>query len=383
MESSDTTYNVVFSGKLLQGFETEQAVKAFSTLFKLPQEKTVKILGKRHTLKKGVSRDVAKRWKKKLQEIGLEVSLEPQAPAIASEPGLSLVPIEEESDIPVTTHVVETATPSKVCPNCGSEVATMTDPCPNCGVYPHKVISRPKPHANRASNSRDVEEFETTSMDADDSNNSLTMQGLIAGAAAALIGALLWKGITVAIDYELGFIAWIIGGGIGFAVAFSGNRGQAAAVFCGVMALVAILGGKYLFFSGLQNQVGEIIADSSADLHLLYAEEMSDAKALAAVNGEADTRQFMVDHGYSEASSADSVTREELDQFQNEITPRLVGFSDLPPSYDEWYQSTIEENFESISPIDILIESFDFFDAIFLFLGISTAARIGYGKGYD
>jgi hypothetical protein len=209
------------------------------------------------------------------------------------------------------------------------------------------------------------------------------MIGLTAGVVAALIGALLWKGITVAFDYELGLIAWGIGGAIGFAVAFTGSRGQSAAIYCAVMALVAILGGKYLFYSDLQDNLGAMLAGSSQDLRLIYEEELSDAKALQRIRGEDATRQFMVDYGYSDAGSADSIAWEELNQFQDEIAPRLMGFAELPPDYEEWYQSTIEANFDSISPLDILKESFGIIDAIFLLLGISTAAKIGLGTKPD
>ncbi|MEJ2620299.1 MAG: hypothetical protein P8163_08550 [Candidatus Thiodiazotropha sp.] len=46
-------------------------------------------------------------------------------------------------------------------------------------------------------------------------------------------------------DYELGFTAWANGVGIGYA----------AAILRAVMALVMIVGGKYLFYSDLQNQM--------------------------------------------------------------------------------------------------------------------------------
>ncbi|MES9863928.1 MAG: hypothetical protein ABW157_01195 [Candidatus Thiodiazotropha sp. LLP2] len=381
MESTETTYNIVFIGKLQQGFEKEQVEKAFSTLFKIPPEKTSQLLRKRRTLKKELRKEAAESLKKKLEGIGLEVSLESQEPIIATEPSLSLIPIEEEASKPVSQNVAEAAANSLTCPSCGTELATMTDPCPNCGVYPHKVLSRQQSRTSRASDSSIP--VDVNPVDTSDSVDSLTMKGLIAGAIAALLGALLWKGITVAFDYELGFIAWAIGGGIGFAVAFSGNRGQTTAIFCAIMALVAILGGKYLFYSDLQNQMGEMLADSSQELRLLYEEEMSDARALEAISSKTDMSQYMVDYGYSEASNAYSVTVEELNQFQNGIAPRLLGFADTTPSYEEWYQSTIEDNFDSVSPLDILIESFDFIDAIFLLLGLSTAARIGYGTNKE
>jgi hypothetical protein len=378
MESAETNYNVVFSGKLLQGFDKDQVKIDFSNLFKLTPEKSERILTKRRTLKKALNQGAAENFKSKLERIGLEVVLEPQGALATSEPTLSLVPIEGESSTPATHNDVAPETKVQACPNCAHDLVTMTDPCPNCGVYPHKVISQSQPGVDPASKLSSPKRIK--SVDHSESSDSLTLKGLIAGVFAALLGAVLWSGITVAIDYELGLIAWVIGGGIGYIVAFSGNRGDAAAIFCAVMALVAIIGGKYLFYSGLQSQVSDVLADSSVDLQLLYEEEMMDAQALVAMSNSGSISQFMVDYGYTEASVAESVTDDELNQFESEIAPRLMGFVDDQPTYEEWYQSTIEDNLKSISTFDLVIETFGFIDAIFLFLGISTAARIGYGK---
>ncbi|MET0026894.1 MAG: hypothetical protein ABW101_04605 [Candidatus Thiodiazotropha sp.] len=363
----------------MQGFEMEQVEKAFAELFKLPLEKSQKILRKPRTLKKDLEKSAAERIRKKLEQIGLEVRLQPQRQTNASEFSLSLVPMEEEAGNAVQPSLAATLSSSLNCPNCEGEVASMTEPCPHCGVYPHKILSRSQPTSPRSTLA------DPTGMDdaddTDESHDGLTAKGVLLGAVAALVGAMLWKGIAIAIDYELGMIAWAIGGGIGFVVAFSGSRGQSAAVYCAVMALVAIIGGKYLFYADLQGNLGALLANSTEEFHLLYSEELVDAKALESVSGEAETREFMVQYGYSDAIDGESVTREELDQFQNETMPRLMSFADQPPSYEEWYQMTIEANLSAISPSDLLKESFDFIDAIFLFLGISTAARVGYGGG--
>ncbi|MES9863382.1 MAG: hypothetical protein ABW138_21340, partial [Candidatus Thiodiazotropha sp. 4PDIVS1] len=123
MESTETTYNIVFIGKLQQGFEKEQVEKAFSTLFKIPPEKTSQLLRKRRTLKKELRKEAAESLKKKLEGIGLEVSLESQEPIIATEPSLSLIPIEEEASKPVSQNVAEAAANSLTCPSCGTELA--------------------------------------------------------------------------------------------------------------------------------------------------------------------------------------------------------------------------------------------------------------------
>ncbi len=377
MDTSETTYDIVFSGKLRQGFETEQVEQAFAELFKLPLEKSQRILRKPRTLKKDLEQSAAERMRKKLEAIGLEVSLQPQRQTSTGELSLSLVPMEEEVNNTVQSSLAATVSSSLSCPNCEGKVSSMTEPCPHCGVYPHKVLSR-----SQSPTSKSTPADATEMNDADDTEDwheGLTAKGLVLGAVAALIGAMLWKGIAIAIDYELGLIAWAIGGGIGFVVAFSGSRGQAAAVYCAVMALVAIIGGKYLFYADLQGNLGELLANSTEEFQVLYNEELADAKALESVSGEEETREFMVQHGYSDAIDSDSVTNEELDQFQTETLPRLMSFSDFPPSYEEWYRTTIESNLSTVSASDLLKESFDFIDAIFLFLGITTAARVGYG----
>ncbi|MET0067810.1 MAG: hypothetical protein ABW076_15805 [Candidatus Thiodiazotropha sp.] len=379
MDTSDTTYNIVFRGNTRQGFETEQVERAFSELFKLPLEKSQRILRKPRTLKKNLSKHAAERMRNKLEQIGLEVTLEPLAVENTGEFSLSLVPMEGEVAHAPLMHDAEPVKNTLNCPACGGEVASLTDPCPHCGVYPHKVISRSQPQASLPTCSSDIDDG--VEEEVDDPWDGLTIKGVLSGAVAALIGAMLWKGIAIAIDYELGLIAWAIGGGIGFVVAFSGSRGQAAAVYCGVLALVAILGGKYLFYADLQSNLGELLAGSADEFHALYAEELADAEALESVSGEEEQRSFMLMHGYTEARDTESISWEELEQFQNETMPRLMSFADMPPSYEEWYQTTIEANLSAVSPTDLMKESFDFIDALFLFLGISTAAKVGYGRG--
>ena len=85
MDSSEATYNVVINGELHPGFEPQQVKDMFGQLFKVPPEKTKRLLDKRRTLKRDVDITKANNLKKKLERIGLVVTLEPNDLAVGTE----------------------------------------------------------------------------------------------------------------------------------------------------------------------------------------------------------------------------------------------------------------------------------------------------------
>jgi hypothetical protein len=73
---------------------------------------------------------------------------------------------------------------------------------------------------------------------------------LLAGAAVAFVGGLVWGGVVIATRWDIGFLAWIIGAATGGAVCHvhgSPARGLARAS-AGLMAAGGILVGKYVIF---------------------------------------------------------------------------------------------------------------------------------------
>ena len=64
--------------------------------------------------------------------------------------------------------------------------------------------------------------------------------GVFGSVIGALIGAVVWCVIAVLTQYELGIIAWALGGLAGFGMALAYRKGTAAAG--GVAAIIAILG---------------------------------------------------------------------------------------------------------------------------------------------
>ncbi len=81
-------YRVVFTGRLRSGIAAEQAARDFASVFKVPEEKAWKLVldGNEHVLKKEVNQSNAERYMQILEEIGLEIRIDPIQPAAAPPP---------------------------------------------------------------------------------------------------------------------------------------------------------------------------------------------------------------------------------------------------------------------------------------------------------
>jgi hypothetical protein len=202
---------------------------------------------------------------------------------------------------------------------------------------------------------------------------------LAAGAAAALAGAVLWAAIAYFTGYEIGYIAWAVGGLVGFAVAKTGGRGPACAVAAAVITVLGIFGGKlganwYFVEHGLDEEWSEMLTPQ------LYAEMQTDAQDFAALGpdpGEAEVRRFMVEHRYTDAPEPARVDEVELADFDAWQRPVLVRFTTDPPTFEEWQERAIADARASLSSelslASAVVEDLGPIDLIFAFLAISTA----------
>jgi hypothetical protein len=86
------------------------------------------------------------------------------------------------------------------------------------------------------------------------------------GLIVALVLGLLWAGVAVLTNSELGFLALAIGLGVGAAMAaVAGGRSTKLAVVAVIMSLVGLAAGKYLtaVYAIVDGVVDEILTDSS------------------------------------------------------------------------------------------------------------------------
>ncbi len=130
----EETFKIVFSGKLMDGFDPEQVVRAFSQLFKVPESQAQQVLGTSHpiALKKNLDRPTAEKLRVAMAKLGMQVHLEAGDPAQHS---LGSLPGQGGADRPATTSPLAASGPR--CPKCGSD-RVQGDDCLACGI----IISR-------------------------------------------------------------------------------------------------------------------------------------------------------------------------------------------------------------------------------------------------
>ncbi len=389
-------YNVILNPQIREGYDRDLVVQSFAELFKIPVEKAHKVIGTRLVLKKDIEIAKANTYQKKLKSIGLDVilekidenpvKLEKPKPAKPKRTVLELVPIETEQ-----TNESNPASDSSgkkiICPNCQLEQPE-SDQCSNCGAFINKTINQNPTNLSTQDRHQDplepqqtLEKQEKTLSAGDSKRASLFLIPVI----VAILGALLWKFIAVTFDYELGLIAWIIGGAIGFTAAMSGANGRNSAIACAILALLAIFGGKYMTTSYFISEATAAISTSTemdgVDQENIFNKMQNDAIQFSTtVSDDISLRKFMAEQGYSDFTDADSVTDEEVSWFKENQQPLLEEILNNSQGFEEW-RSAMDDDFQSnISTFDLMIESLGLLDLLFLFLGVSTAYRLGMGN---
>lgn len=202
-----------------------------------------------------------------------------------------------------------------------------------------------------------------------------TATPLIVASGAALLGAGVWAAICALTYYEIGWIAWGIGGLIGLGAVATGGRGQTLAVACGGLALASIFVGKLLASQFiLDNELQKGVAQNVTQE--VYNERQVDARDFVALDPQPDPeklKDYLVQHGFSEGLTVEDVSDQEVANFLAEIAPDLKDFAARQPSLEEWRDEFVAKFKEEISLVDVVVEDLGLFDLLFVFLGVSTA----------
>lgn len=292
-------------------------------------------------------------------------------------PGLALVPKEEELKKDDDSYVVRT---SMRCPKCGLE-QDRSEKCAGCGAYIHKVLQH---EAASECTARPVMLEKVVQEDTGSGSGPSHIKMFIIPAVVAIFGAILWEFVALTLEYEFGFVAWIIGGAVGYSAAMSGVRRQAGGMICGVLVFLAIIGGKYMAMAAFQENISAEITDGvqnrGLELQEIYAEELYDAKQFyLTVTDEDSLRDFMVNYGYSEFDNKASVTNEEIDIFNRYQKPLLEKMAYVKPGFEEWKNEYLSSRIDDISTLDLVMQSLELIDLLFIFLGVGTAYKLGSG----
>ena len=206
------------------------------------------------------------------------------------------------------------------------------------------------------------------------------MKGIIAGIIAGVAGAALWAVIAAFTGYEIGWIAWGIGAAVGAGVAWGSDGSTVTGVLAVVIAIGAIIGGKYV------------------------SVEMMLAKEVNAANEEI-ARQVEGDENYPISWLAQGVVYKLTEagqtvEWPDEVNPEeATEEADFPPTVwsiaqEAWANMSDDEKADFKNEIqtqavanvqdyassvkkDGFIASFSAMDGIFFLLAIATAYKVG------
>ena len=125
---------------------------------------------------------------------------------------------------------------TKVCPSCGSELSADAVLCVDCGFdlrsRSHHEMQKLKPRKRKSKAAQEA---------------ATLMQGVAFSAMGAVLGAIVWVGVVIITDYEIGWIAWGLGAatGAGMALGKGDDTGEFSGIIAAAMAIVGILGAKF------------------------------------------------------------------------------------------------------------------------------------------
>lgn len=210
-------------------------------------------------------------------------------------------------------------------------------------------------------------------------------KGFIGALIGGVIGAAIWAAIAYFSGYELGIIAWLLGGvvGLGMALGAGDESDTPTGVVAAMVAIGAIALGKFTAIHFLVER----------DLNKMYAEEapitLDDAKVYLA--------EQLVDE-YTAAGKPltwpEGMTYEEASvltdyptDLQKDVEAR---WATLSPDVHEQYRVAVEQfRVEGLSMAKSAIkdmafkESFSMWDAIWILLAVATAFKVGAGLSGD
>jgi len=202
---------------------------------------------------------------------------------------------------------------------------------------------------------------------------------ILGGGVAAVIGAAIWAGIAYGTGYEIGWIAWILGGMVGFGIRLGGGRGPTAGALAAILAVLAICGGKILTVN--LTLPGAIEEEFAAELSTeSYDAIIRNANDFSALTSEDQHASFMVSHGYTEAMDPGQVSSVEMAMFREQEVPFLQTMKDNPPGYENWKSEQVKTMTtlvkQQFTLWDRLKATLGLMDIIFFALGLATAYQV-------
>lgn len=297
-----------------------------------------------------------------------------------------------------------------------------TEPAPRKGLLSLFKKSDPDEldHDFAKKKSRAAAEEEVSETGDETSVARLVSAGL-AALLAGCLGALGWFYIAKATGYEIGYVAWALGGLAGWSSRLFAPRGHhLLGLVATVAALLAISGGQYLVSRWLIHDAVHDYVSEAGTAALTFAKDAAAAKAdddlresvaefklVRALVGDqpADSveafRTYQVtDSGFAflgivqlenrrkltfeerfRISDESNVKPAEIAAFKAKVLPALKQFANGKPDETSYEVALEKELFAGITFKSILANSIGIYTGLWLILGLGTAYRIARNAG--
>ena len=240
------------------------------------------------------------------------------------------------------------------CRRCGKPLAEDAKLCTRCGTYIKSGVN-----AKTIARAKGLGKFGFA---------------MIVGGVAALIGGLVWAGVAAGLNMEIGYVAWGIGGLTGLAV-ISCTEERSARVACAAagFAVMGILIGKCLSIAWVMPSA-EKIATEVAGNDILIAAVILD-QMVAKGETDADVRAYWQSDDDDAPSAA---VDKKVSKLLAEALERAAKMS--PAEKEALGRWAAKKAIAETSYLDNLETQLSPWDALWLFLAVGTAWKMGAGQ---
>ncbi|HZW10712.1 MAG TPA: hypothetical protein VFF69_12480 [Phycisphaerales bacterium] len=209
---------------------------------------------------------------------------------------------------------------------------------------------------------------------------------MIAGVVAALVGAAVWAGIVYYSNWEIGWIAWLMGVFVGVAVAAAAKDevGLATGVGAACIAAGSVLAGKYAVVQLVANDVwsGELGAGGEPEvteemLIAALARQLADEREAA---GEVLEWPEIDEESEEEVATADLYPPVVWEDAEERWRSADETYRAEHRAYVEASMASMMAEFKSMMVQEGFLASFTPRDGLWLLLAVASAWGIGSGR---
>lgn len=208
--------------------------------------------------------------------------------------------------------------------------------------------------------------------------------GIIGGIIGGAIGAGAWGLISYLTGYEVGYVAVGVGfvTGVGVAIGTKGRGGALAGVYAAVIALIAVVGGKFLSVEAeaqkytksneFKNQIASV--EITEEHMVMYVADL--------VVADMTSRGQTIDWPAGVTTDTASEAKDYPPDLWKDAQARWKACDDATK---EQYRMDVRRNLEegatamvnTVGAAGVFVDSFSLFDLLWAFLAIGAAFRAG------